>query len=173
MNGCDCSSTSLFNLGPATFVTTLPLSTIVPTSTPASTSARTTAATTSEATSHPPSTSSAAPTSTEESKSSNKEVAVGAGVGVGLGLPLIAMAGFMGYYFHRRRKRAQPLPYSGTVFAGDQIKPAELQTTEPTHEGAAYQLVPHISERYAHEAPAQSPQEIDGRAVKPHIPHTP
>lgn len=77
----------------------------------------------------------------------------------------------MAYYFLRRRKRSQPPPYTGTPFTGSQMKPAELHTQEPVHEVAgypgAYQPVPHMSERYAHERPLQSPQEMDNTYAKP------
>ena len=154
MNGCDCSSTSLFNLGAYSFVTTLPLSTMIPTSTPASVSATATSASQTAATTAASAASSSSPTQASSGSSSNN-VAIGAGVGVGVGVPLLAALGFLGYYLMRRRKQAQaPPPYAGTPFVGTPMKGAYP-------EASAYQPVPDNSDIYAHQ-PHYPPQEMDG-----------
>ncbi|PSN61731.1 hypothetical protein BS50DRAFT_639018 [Corynespora cassiicola Philippines] len=175
-DGCDCSSTSLFSLGAATFVTTHP--TVMPTSTPVSSSATTTAilsaSTTDASTTLSETTSSASSTGfptetqqtvTEEAGSSNNEVAIGAGVGVGLGVPLLAMTGILAYILLRKRRTAAQ-PYAGITNA----KVSELDTLGPRMEAGeqCYQLPAGsngYSERYAHTG-EQQPQEMDANARK-------
>lgn len=101
--GCDCASTSLFELDAATFVTTLPLSTMLSTSTslPASASASTTSASFSASAS---ALASSSPSEQSSPQSSSHNAAIGAGVGAGVGVPLLAAVGVLAWYLHRRQK---------------------------------------------------------------------
>jgi hypothetical protein len=87
---CDCDTATLFELDPASFVTTLPISTMLSTTSGFPTSA---------ATSSTPSASNLPP-----KQSSNHSVAIGAGIGAGLGVPLLAAVGVLAWYLRRRQK---------------------------------------------------------------------
>lgn len=152
MNGCDCESTSLFNLGAATFVTTLPLSIMPATSTPATAPATitTTPAAVSSTSPSPTTTGSTSsptptPTQTQAQTSKTSSAVIGAGIGVGVGVPLIAAIG-LGFWFFRRRRNQQekPPPYADSPYVGvQQMKGYGTQV-------GVYQPVPHNSEVYAH-----------------------
>ena len=88
---CDCDGTSLFELDAATFVTTLPLSTMFSTATSLPTSASATETSSSSSESSP-------------AQPSNHSVAIGAGIGAGVGVPLLAAVGVLAWYLRRRQK---------------------------------------------------------------------
>lgn len=117
--GCDCASTSLFELDAATFMTTLPLNTMASTSTslPASASAITTSA--SQATSTPASSS---PSEQSSSQSSSHSVAIGAGIGAGVGVPLLAAVGVLAWYLHRRQKSREAALGMGESYPIHELK---------------------------------------------------
>lgn len=114
--GCDCANTSLFELDAATFVTTLPVNTILSTRTtlPVSASASTTPAP--EYTSIPPSSS---PSESPSPQSSNHSVAIGAGVGAGVGVPLLAAVGVLAWYLHRRQKAREAAASHQELYANE------------------------------------------------------
>lgn len=141
--GCDCSKTSLFELDPATFITTLPLSTATSPSLPATNSATTTqaSATSSNGTASP--SSSIEPGSPASSKS-HLGVAVGAGVGAGLAVVII---GAITTYLCMRRRKKQMMAelssdaasykkgYSIPLMEADgRSAPQEIGSKEPAHE---------------------------------------
>ena len=101
--GCDCSKTSLFELDPATFITTLPLSTATSKLQPATVSATTTEATATSSNGTASPRPSSIETGAPAAAKSHLGVAVGAGVGAGLAVVIIgAITTFL---CMRRRKK--------------------------------------------------------------------
>jgi hypothetical protein len=97
---CDCDTATLFELDPASFVTTLPLSTMLSTTSGFLASASATAASSSI-----PSASNLPP-----KQLSNHSVAIGAGIGAGVGVPLLAAVGVLAWYLRRRQKSREMAP---------------------------------------------------------------
>jgi hypothetical protein len=109
---CDCDTATLFELDPASFVTTLPLSTMLSTTSGFPTSAAATAATSSI-----PSASSLPP-----KQSSNHSVAIGAGIGAGVGVPLLAAVGVLAWYLRRRQKSREMIPGQEAIQPMEELK---------------------------------------------------
>ena len=154
--GCDCASTSLFELDAATFVTTLPLSTMLSTSTALPASASATATSASQSTSTPASSS---PTEQSSSQSSNHSVAIGAGIGAGVGIPLLVAVGVFAWYLHRRQKSRE------AAMTREQAHPIQEVKGSTKVE---YELMGSVNEMQAgrpHEMDAiNASHEIDGSA---------
>ena len=139
--GCDCASTSLWELDAATFVTTLPLSTMLSTSTnlPASASASTTSASQSTSTLD-----SNSPSAQSPPQSSSHSVAIGAGIGAGVGVPLLAAVAVLAWYLHRRHKAREAALHQGSYPIEELKGSIEIGTGSVT------------------ELPTERPHEMDG-----------
>jgi hypothetical protein len=150
--GCDCDTTSLFELDAATFVTTLPLSTMLSTTTglPASASA----VVTSSSRPSPSSSSDSSP-----AKSPDHSVAIGAGIGAGVGVPLLAAVGVLAWYLHRRQKSRETVLKPEGIHPMQELKDLANVKYEPM--GSVSEL--SGERRYEMDAIKES-QEIDGFA---------
>lgn len=135
LGGCECSSSSLYDLGPATSQSTIPLSpsTPAPTSASTTTAAVTTPTQAASQTVTSPSSLTASPTSAPpEPNASAKTTAIAAGVGAGVGVPLVLAIAAVAFFLRRRKKKAsQSSPYVGIDGK------AELHVPESRHEAAA------------------------------------
>lgn len=120
--GCDCAQTSLFELDAATFVTTLPINSVLSTSTslPATASVSTTSAPQSTLTA-PSIAPSSSPSEQSSSQPSNHNVAIGAGIGAGVGVPLLAAVGVLAWYLHRRQRAQKPASHH-ELYANEELK---------------------------------------------------
>ncbi|KAJ4983910.1 hypothetical protein SVAN01_10596 [Stagonosporopsis vannaccii] len=144
---CDCSRTRLFELDAATFLATLPISSVLSTSTHSlvSTSATTTPA--SQSTSTLPLSS---PSEIPSSQSQSHRLAIGAGVGAGLGVLLLAAVGMLAWYLLCRQRALKATRHQELY--GDNVS-----------EGSAKVVYAQI--RSVNELPAEIRHEMDGLNV--------
>lgn len=145
--GCDCTQTSLFELGAATFVTTLPISSMLSTSSHLPTSIFATTTSASQSTSIP---SSSSLSGVSSSQSQSQSLAIGAGVGAGVGVPLLAAVGVLAWYLHRRKRSREAAPHEELYGEGE---PKDLTKVAYAHV------------RPVNELPAEMRHEMDGLNV--------
>ncbi|KAJ8110432.1 hypothetical protein OPT61_g6721 [Boeremia exigua] len=145
---CDCSGTNLFDLGAGTFITTLPLSTMLSTSTSLPASMSTSTTSTEPSTSVPPPNESSNESSNEPSpQSSNNHVAIGAGVGAGVGVPLLAAVAVLAWYLHKRQKARDAATHQGAVGIEECKEPPKVIAAQRS---------------YVNELPGENRYELNG-----------
>jgi hypothetical protein len=155
---CDCNTATLFELDPASFVTTLPLSTMLSTTSrpPASPSAT-------AISSSIPASPSASNLSSEQS--SNHSVAIGAGIGAGVGVPLLAAVGVLAWYLRRRQKSREMGPGQEATQPTEELKDGTNVGCQPMDSVTPMGSVTELPAEKLYEMDAvKESQEMDGIA---------